>query len=200
MKLTFNPPTDGRVQRYCLKCGQPGVRDCRAGKRRWFECRACGQRQDRALVIDPEAEWWLDGSREYWHKTAGVFARNPEGEYLFFERTAYPLGLTVPAGHVMPGEQPRTAALRELLEETGVRLARVHQVVVADIPGDGCRRGSDAHQWYAFVALVPADCKPHINDEGTRPVWLTLDEALKRQPTFAVRQLIVHHRRALEGV
>ena len=64
-----------------------------------------------ALIIDPAVKWWTDSSRECWHEVAGVFIASPEGKFLFFERTKFPFGLTVPAGHVDRGEMPaRTAA------------------------------------------------------------------------------------------
>jgi 8-oxo-dGTP pyrophosphatase MutT (NUDIX family) len=45
----------------------------------------------------------------------------PDGpELLVFEHAGIPAGVQVPAGTVEPGEDVRTAALRELAEETGI--------------------------------------------------------------------------------
>ncbi len=61
-----------------------------------------------------------------------MFVRNPEGKFLFFERTIFPFAFTVPAGHVDAGEEPDIAALRELEEEVGLH---GDPTQAADIPG-----------------------------------------------------------------
>ncbi len=198
MKLTFDPPSDGAVHQYCWNCHRDGVTKVTVGTTRLHHCAACGQTLPRALIIDPKVKWWLDDSREYWHETAGVFVGNPAGQFLFFERTAHPLGLTPPAGHVDFGETPEIAGRRELFEEVGLRAGRLTHLATDDIVGDECRRGSDAHRWQSFGLIVPADTPIHLSEEGLRPIWLTLEEAESRDLTFATRFVITRHREALQ--
>ena len=50
-----------------------------------------------------------------------VTRRGPDGlELLVFEHVDVPAGVQVPAGTVEPGEDVRVAAIRELMEETGI--------------------------------------------------------------------------------
>lgn len=163
--------------------GAPAVRAAEAG---------------RAVVVDPRICWWTDSDGEYWHESAGVFVRDPRGRFLFFQRTAFPYRLTVPAGHVERGEDPKRAAAQELWEEVGIRAAHGDLRFVADehLDGDMCRRGSDAHRWHAYLLDVDdhraagTQGELTVNEEGEEPLWLSLDQALSSQPTFAVEHII----------
>jgi dATP pyrophosphohydrolase len=81
-------------------------------------------------------------------------------------------------GHIMDGEEPVAAALRELREETGLSPERLYNLsrvesfylhargVVALIP--------------AFCAVVPPDAAVAISAEHDRSEWLDPDEAAVR--------------------
>jgi ADP-ribose pyrophosphatase YjhB (NUDIX family)/predicted RNA-binding Zn-ribbon protein involved in translation (DUF1610 family) len=158
MKITFRLPTDNQAHTYCPSCLRDGtLRSQRPQGKLVYRCTACAYIGPRALIIDPAINWWIDDQREYWHETAGVFAYNDEGKFLFFERMAYPFGLTPPAGHVDRGEAPVVSARRELREETTVDLpARGFRLLATDdIRGDQCRRGADIHRWHSFVVAIP---------------------------------------------
>ncbi|WP_030933735.1 NUDIX hydrolase [Streptomyces sp. NRRL S-646] len=202
MKLDFLPPDalrDGVVHHYCLHCHRDSVEWRTEGSRRRAVCRVCGNDSDRALVLDPAVRWWTDSEGEYWHETAGVFVRDARGRFLFFDRTAFPFGLTIPAGHVEPSESPDEAAVRELQEETGIVGHRLKHVARTPIPGDGCRRGADAHLWHVYqtVDAVEADVTVELGPEGTTVLWLTPDEALNRPITYAVKHLLTYYKDVL---
>jgi 8-oxo-dGTP pyrophosphatase MutT (NUDIX family) len=190
MKLDVELPDDGRRHQYCWGCRaqtvipNPGT----AG----FGCTTCGQRYHRALVIDPAVTWWVDATGEYWHESAGVFVRRADGLFLFFERVLFPLEWTVPAGHVDAGEEPRLAARRELWEEVGLSTEPddLAELGVDEMLGDSCWRGSDAHRWHSFLVEVPAGTTVEVREEGHRPKWLSLREALDHPLTVPVRTLI----------
>ncbi|MEU6219271.1 NUDIX hydrolase [Streptomyces sp. NPDC047022] len=195
MRLDFVAPhalRDGSVHHYCLRCHGDAVEWRTEGGRRTCVCHACGEVAERALVLDPAVRWWTDSAGEYWHETAGVFVRDSQGRLLFFDRTAYPFGLTIPAGHVECRENPDGAAVRELREETGIATERLERLTRVPVPGDGCRRGADAHLWHVFrtAAPVEADLPVELGPEGTTAVWLTPDEALDHPVIPAVRQLL----------
>jgi 8-oxo-dGTP pyrophosphatase MutT (NUDIX family) len=191
---------DGELHTYCLRCRQETVRSYRQSGRLMYRCNSCDHVASRALVLDPAINWWLGSDGEYWHEAAGVFLQNDHGEFLFFERTSSPFGLAVPAGHVDHGEAHLATARRELSEETSVRLAKraFRHVVTDDVRGDSCRRGSDAHRWHAYAAKLPARTNIKVSsDEGTRPVWLSLSQALQRDLTFVTRYAITHYARQI---
>ncbi|MEU8586953.1 NUDIX hydrolase [Streptomyces sp. NPDC048664] len=183
---------DGRAHHYCLRCHREAVRWYTEGGRRLCECRACGACAERALVLDPAVRWWTDSAGEYWHETAGVFVRDTRGRLLLFDRTAHPFGLTIPAGHVECRENPDGAAARELREETGIAGERLERLMRVPVPGDGCRRGADAHLWHVFrtAAPVEADLPVELGPEGTTALWLTPDEAREHPLVPAVRRLL----------
>lgn len=200
MRIDFLRPIDNSFHEYCLNCRAETVDWITAGGKKRCRCRSCGEQADRALVIDPDISWWTDEDGEYWHESAGVFVRDPRGRFLFFQRLAFPFALTVPAGHVERGESPHRAAARELLEEVGLPAPRLHRVTSEPLLGDVCRRGSDAHLWHAYLLTTPDASDVTVNDEGTSPVWLTLDEAAAHRLTFAVSHLITTHPDRLTGL
>ncbi|MFD0686085.1 NUDIX domain-containing protein [Actinomadura fibrosa] len=190
MKLDVEVPGDGRRHQYCWGCRAETVTavDGAAG----FRCATCGEEYPRTLAVDPALTWWVDGTGEYWHATAGVFVRRADGRFLLFERVYFPLRWTVPAGHIDAGEDPRHAARRELGEEVGLLVDEADLVLVGvdEMPGDSCWRGSDAHRWHTYVVDVPAGTTVQVLEEGRRPAWLTPSEALGRPLTVPVRALI----------
>ncbi|WP_133917405.1 NUDIX hydrolase [Streptomyces sp. NBC_00582] len=195
MKLDFLPPqalTDGAVHHYCLRCHEDAVRWRTRDGRRHCVCGACGAVRDRALVLDPAVTWWTDEEGEYWHETAGVFVRDARGRFLFFDRTAFPFGLTIPAGHVERDEASSAAAARELAEETGLTARGLAFVGRIPVPGDGCRRGADAHVWDVYHGEVGdgGEAAVRLGPEGVAAVWLTAAEALERPLTLAVRAVL----------
>ncbi|MFJ4866603.1 NUDIX hydrolase [Streptomyces sp. NPDC088748] len=177
---------------YCLTCGQAAVSWRYDSGRKVALCTNCGILSERALVIDSALSCWIDKDGEYWHETAGVFVLDNEQRCLFFERTAFPPGLTIPAGHIEEEEAPCDAATRELHEETGLTGAILQFIARQAIAGDGCRRGSDAHVWHIF-SLSRSATTVRLGPEGTSPAWLTLAEALTQPLTLATRRLINDH-------
>jgi dATP pyrophosphohydrolase len=74
---------------------------------------------------------------------------------------------TTPSGGLEPGETIDECAARELLEETGLRLA--------------CSLDcADEAAWPVYVAEAPRDCAVCLSHEHDRFEWLTLDQALPR--------------------
>jgi 8-oxo-dGTP pyrophosphatase MutT (NUDIX family) len=199
MKILFSlPPDDGEYHGLCMTCHQDGVirfKDDEGFIK--FRCPHCQAVNDRYIHIGYKPDdgvWWIDDAKELWHESAGVFVRRPDGKYLFFERIAYPLGYTIPAGHVDRQDlSPATTAIRELKEETGITAPSVTQIDEADIEGDKCIGGADSHKWSVFLATLTRDTDISIEDsEGRKPVWLTLEEASERELPFAIRFIIDH--------
>ncbi len=192
MKLTFDWKNDDTLHQYCEHCHAETVKRIVEDGKTYYYCASCKQRHDRSIVIDPGIVWWVADDGEYWHESAGVFIRNPEGKFLFFERMMFPFALTVPAGHVDAGEEPLTAAIRETKEEVGLTANKLVEITHEDIVGDSCRRGCDAHRWHAYLLVLdkPINVEVTEKEEGTRPVWLTLQEAKFKDLTYPVKYII----------
>lgn len=115
---------------------------------------------------------------------------NENNEVLFFERTIYPFAFAIPAGHLDTGEDAETAARRELQEEAGIEVADIKLFSEEDVIGDECRRGADNHKWHLYTAKVENVGEIKINDEGLKPVWLSLEEALQKELVYPVKYFI----------
>lgn len=199
MKLNFNWDNDGKYHQYCAHCHAETVERVYENSKTYYFCSTCKQRHERSIVIDPAVVWWVADDGEYWHESGGVFIRNPEGKFLFFERLMFPFAFTIPAGHVDAGEDGEVTARRETEEEVGITADNLIAVTTEDIVGDSCRRGCDAHKWHAYLLPLSKsiDVEVREKEEGHKPVWLTLDEALQKDLTYPVRYLIEKYRDTL---
>jgi len=180
MKITFPLPHDDAVHRICMVCGTDNLRAVTHNGRRGYRCDHCNKTYDRSIFINPTMHFWLDEQGELWHESAHVFVRNADGKFLFYERTEYPFGLTVPAGHVDVGMTPSEAAVTELQEEVGVTGVPLRELMVIDTPVDACSAGADAHKVHIFMGRVEHLDITMDTHEGHKPEWLTLDEAVQR--------------------
>ncbi len=176
---------------YCIHCFSQEVKRIYQDGLTYYHCQSCGKTEERSLVIDNNIIWWVDKkTNEYWHESVGVFVFNLENKALFFERTIYPFAFSIPAGHLDVGEAADIAVKRELKEETNIKPDNIILFSEEDVIGDKCRRGADNHRWHLYVAKVKKGQNIKMNDEGIRPVWLSLDEASKKELVFPVRYFI----------
>jgi ADP-ribose pyrophosphatase YjhB (NUDIX family) len=192
MKIPFSPPTDGKRHRYCQNCYQETVEDIKVGGKTQYKCSHCGNVHDRVIDINPSRVWWIDQkTKEYWHESVGIFVTHPHKKILLMERTIYPYGHTIPAGHLDINEVPEKAAIRELYEETGIRLDSLYLFSDEELESDKCRGGADYHRWHLFTGQIKEEQKIEIDPgEGKNPVWLTLEEALTKELTFPTKYFI----------
>ncbi len=105
------------------------------------------------------------------HYSAGVVLEC-KGKYLLLDRINPPPGFAGPAGHIDEGEEPRVAALRELYEETGVRLTDLKPLYEEELLWNYCR-SAGAHYWYLFSASVDSEDFKIEKDESKTGGWYT---------------------------
>ncbi|MBU0660810.1 NUDIX hydrolase [Patescibacteria group bacterium] len=191
MKIDFQLPTDGKYHQYCIKCNSEHIHKIIKDTRTYYECEDCKDISPRLIVVDPKIDCWVDeDTKEYWHKSVGIFVFNEDNEALFFERVMYPFVFTIPAGHLDIGEKPAEAVKRELLEETGLKIDAVKFTVQENIIGDKCWRGSDNHMWHLYVGKMKKTNNIILNDEGVKATWLTLEQALNVPLPYPVEYFI----------
>ena len=73
---------------------------------------------------------------ELWHREVAVWVMNEQNEVLLQKRSAnkkqYPNKYAVCAGHIDVGEKPELAAIRELEEETGLKI-NIEDLIAIDV-------------------------------------------------------------------
>ncbi|MFJ4007718.1 NUDIX domain-containing protein [Streptomyces sp. NPDC090023] len=109
------------------------------------------------------------------HYTADVVTLTPAGDVLLIERDYPPYegAWALPGGHVDPGETSRTAAARELEEETGVQVAAgdLRQIGVWDSPR---RDPRGRYVTVAYAAAVPEDTRITAGSDARTARWWPL--------------------------
>ncbi len=198
MKINFQLPPKEEYMQCCTKCHSKDIKRIFEGEKTFYYCDNCQEKYSRMIVIDPKIVWWIDtDTKDYWHESVGVFVFNKDNKILFFERVIFPFAFTIPAGHLDTGEEPKTAAIRELSEETGLKIDNISLFKEEDVIGDKCRRGSDHHHWHLYTAQIDNQTDVTICDEGIKPVWLTIEEALTKDLTYPARYFIQKYRNEL---
>ena len=108
------------------------------------------------------------------HYTAGIMVEC-NGKYLLMDRTNPPPGFACPAGHIDEEESPKTCALRELQEETGIILEDVEFICEEEIPWNYCKSAT-VHYWYLFKASASSEKVVIEEDEAKSIGWYTPQE------------------------
>ncbi|MFG3316069.1 NUDIX domain-containing protein [Streptomyces albidoflavus] len=113
--------------------------------------------------------------------TADIVAITTDGRVLLIERDWPPFegAWALPGGHVDQGETSRTAAARELAEETGVHVnaADLHQLSVWDSPA---RDPRGRYVSVAYLATVPADTPATAGDDARAARWWPITDLPQR--------------------
>lgn len=162
-------PADG-VGSFCIVCGDPVRREVANRGVEVFVC-ANDHYEPRCYLFDGLARWAVEDDRLI-HESAGVIIRR-DGKTLLFKRARYPLGWTIPAGHIEVGNDPEEEARREAAEEVGLEVVNVRPVWPGPVLiEDSCRRGADWHRWHVFEAECPTG-EVTLNEEGKGYAWET---------------------------
>jgi 8-oxo-dGTP pyrophosphatase MutT (NUDIX family) len=109
---------------------------------------------------------------------AGGLVRHASGKYLFIEKKGK---LDLPKGHIEPGEEPETCALREVSEECGIS---GHSIVKPLEPSyhtyswEGISYLKKT-SWFLMTYNGIMVTKPELSEGITKVEWLSPDEISK---------------------
>ena len=114
-------------------------------------------------------------------RLAGVLLVDRMGRLLLQHRDAHapisPGQWSLPGGHIEPGEDPETAARRELLEETGLRVAGPLTLFWHGLRPSS--RGTGAYvSWHVYCAATSARQADVVLGEGQAMVFVPTAEVL----------------------
>ncbi len=117
---------------------------------------------------------WTNSMSE---KSAGavVFFQSPQIEYLLLFSTYWGF----PKGHIEPGEDERTAALREVREEAGLEVELIDGF--REIDGyTFIRKGEPVEKQSVYFVAQARDRNSRLSREHSDMIWLPFEEALAR--------------------
>lgn len=158
---------------YCLFCATPEPAEERDEARNEFLCGACGRRAPRALILDRETKI-EETPRGLKHWTVGALIER-DGKFLIMRKATWPYLWDVIAGHLTRDEEPAAAVVREVSEETGLRLVQPNRVFQGEIFPEPCRRGVNIHEWSLFRG--PAEGEPRPDPREVSELrWVTRAE------------------------
>lgn len=126
-----------------------------------------------ALEFD-SARAWLDEARRHPMEplAAEVWVTDPGFEYVLLVKHRV-RGWVPPGGKIEPGETPRTAALRELLEETGLRADLLPEPAAVAVRS--YRADWSPTLGLSYAAIVDREA-PLGGEKGQPAAWIGLDE------------------------
>lgn len=96
------------------------------------------------------------GGTQEMHFSAGALIVRDE-KVLMIERVQIPLGYAGLAGHVDVGEDAQTAILREVFEESGMRVVYTKMLFKEEVHDNTCGYGINVHYWTLFACTVEGE-------------------------------------------
>ena len=116
-------------------------------------------------------------------KAAGGIVLNEYGELLVIFRKGY---WDLPKGHINKNEKKRHAAIREVMEETGIKHITIGQKAgkTYHIYKQGKKRHLKISHWY-FMKAPKQPLSPQVEEDITDARWVPVDIFLKNYDMFA---------------
>jgi 8-oxo-dGTP pyrophosphatase MutT (NUDIX family) len=108
------------------------------------------------------------------HYSVGALIER-SGAYLLIERRIKPLGFAGPAGHLDEGETVQRALVREVSEETNLRVTGHEFLHEEFVPWNVCAHDVEGHYWYLYRCQVTGAVSVNA-DEAYSAQWLHPEE------------------------
>jgi 8-oxo-dGTP diphosphatase len=111
------------------------------------------------------------------HYSVGALIHQ-NGKYLLIDRAIPPFGWAGIAGHLDKNESPEQALIREVREESGLKIEKYKLINEEEIAWNWCSRGIGVHYWYLFDCQVSGKIKQ--NKRETKSIgWFSKKEIKK---------------------
>lgn len=111
------------------------------------------------------------------HFSVGAIIKSGE-KYLLIDRERVPLGFAGIASHIDEGETSEEALLREVFEESGLKVISCSLLFEEEVEWNWCKAGVKSHYWYVYQCEVEGE--PQNNPEASKSIgWYTPDEIKK---------------------
>jgi len=122
--------------------------------------------------------------KEMHYAVGALIQRN--GKYLLIDRVNPPFGFAGIAGHVDEGESKEQALVREVKEESDLKVEDHKLIFEEELNWNRCSRGIGIHYWYLFECETSGEVKGNIA-EAKSIGWYALSEVkkLKLEPVWA---------------
>lgn len=113
------------------------------------------------------------------NRSVGVIITNERDEIALLKRARFPIGIAPPAGHIDGHGSPEQAAIDEVYEEVGIRLAidGLQRTAIWDRRVDNvCRRqNGDHHVWRVYESRIGEEQLRPDPHETKGAAWYPID-------------------------
>jgi molecular chaperone GrpE len=126
----------------------------------------------------------MDENKKYPVPGIGVFIFNPENKIFLMRCPAWGGKYACPGGKIEIGETIEAAAVREILEETGLEIKNIKIKTIFDALDLGEYTKSNQSKHMIFINSVAGTDSTEVkldNHEGTEYAWLSLDDWLAKK-------------------
>lgn len=125
----------------------------------------------------PKAKEGRGKDNQLMHFSVGALIKKDE-KYLLIDRATAPFGFAGVAGHIDEGEAKEEALIREVKEETGLKVEKYKLIFEEELDWNWCNYGAKSHFWCLFDCFVSGNVKK--NKLETKSIgWYTKNEIKK---------------------
>lgn len=108
------------------------------------------------------------------HYSVGAIIKR-EDKILMIDRAIFPPGFACLAGHIEAGENPEDALIREISEESGLKLISSQLLCEEEVDPNLCSRGVPIHYWYVYECVCEGNSVLFPTEEKSID-WYTVAE------------------------
>lgn len=170
--------TDNRTHHFCLECKKENIKTVEKEGKEYYWCENCQKYFERAIIITPDTLFDVKPDGTLRHFSIGAMIKK-DNKYLLFKRRKFPFVWVNPAGHLYKNENPEIATIREVEEETGLRVKSIKLLFEEELASDPCRRGVDVHYWRLYLCECEGMLRECSEAEPNTLGWYKPDEIAK---------------------